>query len=123
MFVIYSLTLQGINVIQYFNMNNRIKFLLNERNMTAKELAELSGISRVSLSNIMTGKQEASANTLNTIAEKLSVPFWQLFTAPDEVSEKPELTALIRFRGQLYQADSIKELENVVKWIREEGER
>ena len=104
-------------------MNNRIKFLLNERNMTAKELAELSGISRVSLSNIMTGKQEASANTLNTIAEKLSVPFWQLFTAPDEVSEKPELTALIRFRGPLYQADSIKELENVVKWIREEGER
>lgn len=37
------------------------------------------------MSNIINGKQEASANTLNSIAEKLNVPFWQLFASPGEV--------------------------------------
>jgi len=60
---------------------------------------------------------------LKEIATALDVPIWQLFASPEDVAGKEELTALIRFRGQLYQADSIGDLENVVKWIREEGER
>lgn len=68
-------------------MKNRIKDLLAEKNMTALELSAMVGISRVSLSNIINDKQEASANTLNIIAEKLSVPFWQLFVSPVEVTE------------------------------------
>ncbi len=49
--------------------------------MTAIELSNLVGISRVSLSNIINDKQEASANTLNSIAKSLDVPFWQLFVS------------------------------------------
>lgn len=75
-------------------MKNRIKDLLAERNMTALELSAMVGISRVSLSNIINDKQEASANTLKIIAEKLSVPFWQLFVSPDEIQPKPDTTSL-----------------------------
>lgn len=66
-------------------MKNRIKEILLEKNLTSIELANMVGISRVSLSNIINDKQEASANTLNSIAEKLDVPFWQLFVNKDEI--------------------------------------
>lgn len=66
-------------------MKNRIKEILLEKNLTSIELANMVGISRVSLSNIINDKQEASANTLNCIAEKLDVPFWQLFVNKDEI--------------------------------------
>lgn len=66
-------------------MDNRIKEILSEKGMTAKELSALVGVSSVSLYNIINGKQEASANTLNAIAQKLNVPFWQLFVSPKEI--------------------------------------
>ena len=69
-------------------MENRIKEILSEKSMTAKDLAANAGISSVSLYNIINGKQEASANTLNTIAGCLGVPFWQLFVSPEEVKPK-----------------------------------
>lgn len=69
-------------------MKNRIKDVLSEKKMTAKDLASIVGVSSVSLYNIMNGKQEASANTLNKIAEALNVPFWQLFVSPEEVSKE-----------------------------------
>ena len=71
-------------------MDNRIKEILSEKCMTAKELAVIVGVSSVSLYNIINGKQEASANTLNTIAQSLEVPFWQLFVSPEEVQPKKD---------------------------------
>lgn len=71
-------------------MDNRIKEILSEKGMTAKELAVIVGVSSVSLYNIINGKQEASANTLNTIAQSLEVPFWQLFVSPEEVRPKKD---------------------------------
>lgn len=59
--------------------------------MTAKELASQINMSSVSLYNIINGKQEASANTLNLIASVLNVPFWQLFVSLEDV--KPNSTA------------------------------
>lgn len=76
-------------------MENRIKEILSEKGMTAIELSNLVGVSRVSLSNIINDKQEASANTLNAIAKSLDVPFWQLFVSPEEVQPKtntPQIT-------------------------------
>lgn len=75
-------------------MENRIKEILSEKGMTAIELSNLVGISRVSLSNIINDKQEASANTLNSIAKSLDVPFWQLFVSPEEVQPKKDVFSL-----------------------------
>lgn len=100
-------------------MDNRIKEILSKKGITAKELATTVGVSSVSLYNIINGKQEASANTLNTIAEKLSVPFWQLFVSPEEVKGEGELTALIHHNGDFYRATTIAELKKIVAEIEE----
>lgn len=99
---------------------NRIKEVIKKKGFTIKSLADKLGIARESLSRMIVSP---SYPTLEKIATALDVPIWQLFASPEDVAGKEELTALIRFRGQLYQADSIEELENVIKWIREEGER
>ena len=64
---------------------NRIKEILAQRGMTSLELANEIGISRVSLSNIINNKQEASANTLKTISDSLGVEFWELFMSKDDI--------------------------------------
>jgi len=66
-------------------MENRIKEILAQRGMTSLELANEIGISRVSLSNIVNNKQEASANTLKLISDSLGVEFWELFMSKDEI--------------------------------------
>lgn len=79
-------------------MDNRIKDILASKGMTSLELANSIGISRVSLSNIINNKQEASANTLKLISEKLNVHFWELFVSMDtikeEISEKDSNTII-----------------------------
>ncbi|WP_418671326.1 helix-turn-helix domain-containing protein [Barnesiella intestinihominis] len=98
-------------------MENRIKDILSEKGLTAKELSSDIGLSSVSLYNIINGKQKASANTLNAIAIALDVPFWQLFVAPESINQN-ELTALVEFKGELHKAHSIAELEQLVERLK-----
>lgn len=53
--------------------------LMNERKMTAKELAELSNISPVSISNILNGKSSPRVDTLQKFADVLNVDLRDLF--------------------------------------------
>lgn len=53
--------------------------LLNQRKMTAKQLAELSNISSVSISNILTGKSSPRLDTLQKFADVLDVDIRDLF--------------------------------------------
>lgn len=69
-------------------MENRIKEVLKEKGITAVEFSENVGLSKVTLYNIMNGKQEASTNTLKLIADKLNIPFWELFVSPEEVAKR-----------------------------------
>lgn len=73
-------------------MENRIKELLSEKGMSSLELSTRTGLSRVSLSNIINNKQEASANTLKSIADCLGVPFWELFESREEILNKEKGT-------------------------------
>ena len=97
------------------NIMTRIKEILKEKGMSVAQLADILNISRQALSKQIAGKM--LLDTSEKIATALNVPLWQLFVSPEEVAGKPELTALIRFRGQLYQADTIEELKDVVKMI------
>lgn len=96
---------------------NRIKDIIAEKGLTAKELSAEIGLSSVSLYNIINGKQEASANTLNAIANALNVPFWELFVDPNSI-HRNELTALVEFKGELHKAHSITELEQLVEQLK-----
>ena len=64
-------------------MEHRIKELIKEKEYTQQEFADLLGMSRVGLAQIVNGKP--SYPTLEKIATALNVPMWQLFASPDEV--------------------------------------
>lgn len=64
-------------------MEHRIKELIKEKGYTQQEFADLLGMSRVGLAQIVNGKP--SYPTLEKIATALNVPMWQLFASPEEV--------------------------------------
>ena len=64
-------------------MEHRIKELIKEKGYTQQEFADLLGMSRVGLAQIVNGKP--SYPTLEKIATALNVPMWQRFASPDEV--------------------------------------
>ena len=69
-------------------MEHRIKELIKEKGYTQQEFADLLGMSRVGLVQIVNGKP--SYPTLEKIATALNVPMWQLFASPDEVKGEEE---------------------------------
>ena len=70
-------------IFKYTIMEHRIKELIKEKGYTQQEFADLLGMSRVGLAQIVHGKP--SYPTLEKIATALNVPMWQLFASPDEV--------------------------------------
>lgn len=62
-----------------------LKRLLAEKGVTSIWLANQIGITKVSISYIINGKQKPSFDTLEKIASALNVPMWRLFTSYDEV--------------------------------------
>ena len=70
-------------IFKYTIMEHRIKELIKEKGYTQQEFADLLGMSRVGLAQIVNGKP--SYPTLEKIATALNVPMWQLFAVPDEV--------------------------------------
>lgn len=69
-------------------MEHRIKELIKEKGYTQQEFADLLGMSRVGLAQIVNGKP--SYPTLEKIATALNVPMWQLFASPEEVKGEEE---------------------------------
>ena len=59
-------------------MDLRIKEFMSERNVTSAWLAEQVGISKVAVSNIVTGKSSPSLDNLLKIASVLNVPITEL---------------------------------------------
>ena len=57
----------------------RIKEVLKEQGITAKELAERVGISRENMTNIINEKSKPSFDTLIKISEAINVPMSELF--------------------------------------------
>lgn len=61
-------------------MELRIKEVIKEKRMTITELADVMGINRVNLSNMVNGNP--TVETLNKIADALGVPLTELFEQP-----------------------------------------
>lgn len=70
-------------IFKYTIMEHRIKELIKEKGYTQQEFADLLGMSRVGLAQIVNGKP--SYPTLEKIATALDVPMWQLFASPEDV--------------------------------------
>ena len=67
-------------------MEHRIKELIKEKGYTQQEFADLLGMSRVGLAQIVNGKP--SYPTLEKISNALDITMWQLFASPEEVQLK-----------------------------------
>lgn len=100
-------------------MEHRIKEAIKEKGYTQQEFADLLGMSRVGLAQIVNGKP--SYPTLEKIATALNVPMWQLFASTEEI-KGVELTALIEHKDSFYKANTIEELEKIIDEIKEKQE-
>lgn len=69
-------------------MKLRIKEIMQEKGVTSASLSTMIGIHKVSVSNIINGKINPSAETLEKIAEALGVEMWELFKSKSEIVEE-----------------------------------
>ena len=89
-----------------------IKDLLEERNISFKELSERLGVDRNNLYNSLT-KGNPTLQRLESVANVLEVPVWRLFT----VDAKPQLLGTIIYDGETYSVTSKEELQRVTSAI------
>ena len=71
---------------------NRIKEILKEKKLTQQELADMLGVTRISIVKTLAGNP--SQETFERIATALNVPMWQLFASPEEVRPKSDALTL-----------------------------
>lgn len=95
----------------------RIREILSQQGISTKELANRMGISQSALNQHISGNP--SIKVLSSIASNLKVPIWQLFISPDEIPSN-ELNAFVEFRGNLYKAHTLQELEELTEIIKNE---
>ena len=94
----------------------RIEEILKERGLTKKAFGDLIGTSKQNVNALL---KNPTLNKLETIANALEIPIWQLFVSPNELSENKsdamsDFIALIKQGGELYSASSIAEARDVL---------
>lgn len=89
-----------------------IKNLLEERNMSFKELSDTLGVDRNNLYNSLT-KGNPTLQRLEAIAEVLDVPVWRLFTNENRV----EIYGTIVYQGEVYSINSVKDFTALAEKI------
>jgi transcriptional regulator with XRE-family HTH domain len=102
------------------NIIERIENILNEKGIKQRELANKAGIAELSISRILTEKTKPTVDSLEKITKALDIELWELFL-PEKSNDK--LTALIEYKGILYKAKSIDELEKALSKIKSKFEK
>ena len=114
-------------------MKAYIKEILQQKGMTQKDLADILGVSRPSVSATIS---RPSFPTLERIAAALNVEPWQLLAPPSVVEELKQaraqrgavggggLVGVVRVGCEIYTADSVQQLRAIVEKLeREEAKR
>lgn len=71
-------------------MKARIKEIMVEKGVSSVSLADIIGVSKVTVSNLINNKTMPSVETLEKIATALNVPMWQLFASPEEIQPQSD---------------------------------
>lgn len=95
-------------------MKNRLKEVMQQQGMTGRQLASLMGTTPQYISNLVSGRQSLSMNTISEIAGHLGVEPWQLFVSKKEVIGEDDFIAMIRYKGEFHHALSVAELEELI---------
>jgi transcriptional regulator with XRE-family HTH domain len=83
-------------------MDLRIKEIMSERNVTSAWLAEKVGISKVAVSNIVTGKSSPSLDNLLKIADALNVSITTLIGEDKEEEEEENVIVCPHCGGKIH---------------------
>lgn len=99
----------------------RIEEILKERGLTKKAFGDLIGTSKQNVNALL---KNPTLNKLETIANALEIPIWQLFASPNELSEnKSDATidffALFKQGDKCQYTSSIIEAEEILQKIKE----
>lgn len=70
-------------------MQVRIKDIMIEKGVSSVSLADMIGVSKVTVSNLINNKTMPSVETLDKIATALDIPMWQLFASKEEIQGEP----------------------------------
>ena len=92
----------------------RIEEILKERGLTKKAFGDLMGTSKQNINALL---KNPTLNKLETIANVLDIPLWQLFATSAEVNcdtDASAFIALIKQGGELYSASSIEEARRIL---------
>ena len=89
-----------------------IKDLLDERNMSFKELSDKLGVDRNNLYNSLT-KGNPTLQRLEAVANALNVPVWRLFTTDN----KAEIYGSVVYKDEVYGIRSKQDVINLADII------
>ena len=102
----------------------RIEEILKERGLTKKAFGDLIGTSKQNVNALL---KNPTLNKLETIANALEIPIWQLFASPNELSENKsdatsDFIALIKQGNDLFSASSIAEARYILDTLENKKE-
>lgn len=89
-----------------------IKDLLEERNMSFKELSDTLGVDRNNLYNSLT-KGNPTLQRLEAVAKVLDIPVWRLLTKETKI----DIYGTIVYKDEVYVIKSVQDLTNLADKI------
>lgn len=92
----------------------RFKDVLNKYGVTQQDLADRMGMNRVSVSRLLSGKNDLRISTIEKIANAIGCPVAELFDKQNKEDAISDFIALIKQGGELYSASSIAEARVVL---------
>lgn len=92
----------------------RFKDVLNKYGVTQQDLADRMGMNRVSVSRLLSEKNDLRISTIEKIANAIGCPVAELFDKQNKEDAISDFIALIKQGGELYSASSIDEARVVL---------
>lgn len=92
----------------------RFKDVLNKYGVTQRDLADRMGMNRVSVSRLLSEKNDLRISTIEKIANAIGCPVAELFDKQNKEDAISDFIALIKQGGELYSASSIAEARVVL---------
>ncbi|GBF19530.1 MULTISPECIES: helix-turn-helix domain-containing protein [Arenibacter] len=97
----------------------RLKELLSESGINGKTLADKTGVSQNTISNIVSGKNFPKPDLLLKIAEVLDVDVREMFNSTKNGIGKPLVNGFLEFRGEIHKITSVDNLELFLQRVKE----
>lgn len=92
----------------------RFKDVLNKYGVTQQDLADRMGMNRVSVSRLLSEKNDLRISTIEKIANAIGCPVAELYDKQNKEDAISDFIALIKQGGELYSASSIAEARVVL---------